>query len=71
MGVSLQRRSPPCAATKASVLETDMGYFSNGTEGECYYDQYCSRCIHNGDEDGPYCPVWALHKEHNYAECNN
>jgi hypothetical protein len=47
-----------------------MGYFSNGTEGDCYYEQYCSRCLHNGDEDGPYCPVWALHKEYNYAECN-
>ena len=46
-----------------------MGYFSNGTEGEIYEDAYCSRCIHN-DASGPYCPVLALHKLHNYDECN-
>jgi hypothetical protein len=37
-----------------------MGYFSNGTEGEMYYETYCANCIHNGDEENdPYCPVWA------------
>lgn len=47
-----------------------MGYFSNGSEGESYYEEYCARCIHNGDGTGPYCPVWALHKDLNYDECN-
>ena len=47
-----------------------MGYFSNGTEGECYFEDYCSKCVHNGDGDGPMCPVWLLHLEFNYDECN-
>lgn len=42
-----------------------MGYFSNGTEGEMYVDQVCSKCVHN---EG--CTVMALHMMHNYAECN-
>lgn len=42
-----------------------MGYFSNGTEGEMYVDEYCSKCIHAGA-----CPVWGLHLMHNYDECN-
>ena len=46
-----------------------MGYFSNGAEGMDYEDAYCSKCIHN-DAAGPYCPVWALHKQFNYEECN-
>jgi len=24
-----------------------MGYFSNGTEGMAYEDEYCSKCVHN------------------------
>jgi len=43
-----------------------MGYFSNGTEGEVYGEQYCSRCVH-----GQKCPVMLLHLLHNYDECNN
>ena len=46
-----------------------MGYFSNGTEGESYYGQYCSRCIHEKPNDGG-CTVWLLHLLHNYEECN-
>lgn len=45
-----------------------MGYFSNGTEGECYYDAYCARCVHDKDQSRP---VWAAHLMHNYDECNN
>lgn len=48
-----------------------MGYFSNGTEGESYYEHYCARCIHDDEEKGKYCPIWNLHLLHNYAECNN
>lgn len=45
-----------------------MGYFSNGTEGEMYHEAYCSRCIHDVNED---CVVWLLHLLHNYDDCNN
>ena len=47
-----------------------MGYFSNGTEGECYYEEYCSRCIHNGDGEGPMCAVWTAHLLYSYDLCN-
>jgi hypothetical protein len=43
-----------------------MGYFSNGTEGESYQADYCSRCVVH--ERG--CAVWFLHMMHNYEECN-
>lgn len=43
-----------------------MGYFSNGSEGRDYEEQYCERCVHR---DG--CAVWVAHLIHNYAECNN
>ena len=45
-----------------------MGYFSNGTEGELYREKYCDRCLHDISQD---CPIWNLHLEHNYKECNN
>ncbi len=48
-----------------------MGYFSNGTEGEMYFEQWCSRCVHR---DGPAgdsgCAVWLAHLMSNYSECN-
>lgn len=44
-----------------------MGYFSNGTEGDLYYEAYCSRCIFDRNHD---CPIWALHLLHNSDECN-
>lgn len=46
-----------------------MGYFSNGTEGEIYEGDYCSRCVHQKIDDGG-CAVWFLHMLHNYDECN-
>jgi hypothetical protein len=45
-----------------------MGYFSNGTEGELYYEDYCSRCVHNKNED---CPIWDAHLLFSYRDCNN
>lgn len=45
-----------------------MGYFSNGTEGEIYYERYCSRCVHNRNED---CPVWDAHLLFSYRDCND
>lgn len=35
-----------------------MGYFSNGTEGGIYFEDYCCRCEHDTNED---CPVWSAH----------
>lgn len=46
-----------------------MGYFSNGTEGAMYEEQYCARCVHN--TDGPGCAVLAAHMLFNYQDCNN
>lgn len=43
-----------------------MGYFSNGSEGLDYENEYCSRCIHSGD-----CAVLDAHWLFNYDECNN
>ena len=40
-----------------------MAYFSNGTEGMSYEEEYCSRCVHCDA-----CPVWGLHFEHNYTK---
>ena len=49
-----------------------MGYFPNGTAGEIYYDQWCSRCIHEREmregSDGPGCPIWAAHLLWNYDD---
>ncbi|MCD1645219.1 hypothetical protein [Aurantimonas coralicida] len=42
-----------------------MGYFSNGTEGMMYEEDFCSKCLHG---DG--CPVWDAHMLKNYEECN-
>lgn len=47
-----------------------MGYFSNGTEGMMYEEQYCSRCVHQ-DADGAGCPVWNLHLDYSYELCND
>lgn len=44
-----------------------MAYFANGTEGDMYKEQYCSRCIHGG---GDPCAVMIAHLLHNYDECN-
>jgi hypothetical protein len=46
-----------------------MAYFSNGGEGESYYESYCDKCIHAAPDDGG-CVVWLLHLLHNYDECN-
>lgn len=48
-----------------------MGYFSNGTEWECYEAQYCSRCVHHKTEPGEGCAVVLLHMTRNYKDCND
>jgi hypothetical protein len=48
-----------------------MAYFANGTESECYYAEYCAKCVHDQDAaKGHGCHVWLLHLLHNYEECN-
>ena len=47
-----------------------MGYFANGTEGEIYEAEYCSRCVHKSTDEKP-CAVWMAHFLKNYEECNN
>ena len=41
-----------------------MAYFSNGTEGELYKNEYCRRCVHDANQD---CAVWLVHLIHNYG----
>jgi len=43
-----------------------MAYFSNGTEGEVFYEQ-CMRCRY-GEEP---CPIALVQMEYNYEACNN
>lgn len=40
-----------------------MGYFSNASEAEAYWNKWCARCLHH---DG--CAVWLAHLEHNYED---
>lgn len=53
-----------------------MGYFANGTEGELFEEQWCSRCVHSdvspGKEPGvdPGCPVIMAHQLFGYELCN-
>jgi len=47
-----------------------MGYFPNGTSGELYQDEFCSRCLFSNRREGISCPIWRLHLVHNYDECN-
>lgn len=42
-----------------------MAYFSNGTSGEIFQELWCSRCIHDVNQD---CPVWLLHLIYNYKD---
>ncbi len=43
-----------------------MAYFSNGSEGMDYEEQYCSKCVHC---DG--CPVMDAHLLFAYELCND
>ena len=42
-----------------------MGYFSNGTEGDIYEQEYCSKCVHDQ------CSVMLLHLAWNYDDVND
>ena len=46
-----------------------MGYFPNGTSGDVYQEEYCSRCVNwrdSGDGRGFGCPIIDLHLLWNY-----
>ena len=48
-----------------------MGYFSNGTEGLLYQEEFCFRCRNFRDVDddrGKGCPVYDLHLLYNGEE---
>lgn len=40
-----------------------MGYFSNGTEGMMYEEEFCDRCVHQED-----CHIWSTHMDWNYEQ---
>ncbi len=42
-----------------------MAYFSNGTEGLDYQEQFCFRCEHYPDDETKDCPIWSAHFFHN------
>lgn len=51
---------------------SNMGYFSNGTEGSMFKDRYCSRCVHREGPDGKSgCAVWLAHLLFSYKLCND
>lgn len=45
-----------------------MGYFSNGTEGMMYQEQWCGRCANDVNQD---CAVWLAHLIANSEGANN
>lgn len=47
-----------------------MAYFPNGTAGDIFEAEWCSRCAHEGGEDGPGCPVMLAHILYSYELCN-
>ena len=67
-------RDPALIAQRPSNRAQDgggvMGYFSNGTEGELYQEQWCARCWHDvafrERGEGIGCPIWGSHLLHNY-----
>lgn len=51
-----------------------MAYFSNGTEGLCYKEKYCFKCVNwttREGENADGCPIWDLHLMYNSELCNN
>jgi hypothetical protein len=49
-----------------------MAYFANGTEGELYYEAFCSRCANfPHDDDTRDCPIRSVHFFYNYDQNSN
>jgi hypothetical protein len=46
-----------------------MGYFPNGTAGDLFEEQHCSRCVHRG-HDGTGCNVMLAHILFSYTLCD-
>jgi hypothetical protein len=46
-----------------------MGYFPNGSAGDFFEGEWCSRCVHRGP-DGTGCPVMLAHTLFSYELCN-
>jgi hypothetical protein len=46
-----------------------MGYFSNGTDGAMFEEEYCNNCVH--EKIDSFCPVMEAHQLYNYDDCNN
>lgn len=45
-----------------------MGYFANGTEGDCYRAKWCDRCANDGDEKNEIgCGVMDVHMFYGYS----
>lgn len=43
-----------------------MAYFSNSSEGDCFYEQ-CAICKYGAEP----CPIAFIQMEYNYSACNN
>jgi hypothetical protein len=41
-----------------------LGYFSNSDEGLAYEAKWCSRCVHNVEDDDDDCPILQVHFFH-------
>ena len=41
-----------------------MGYFSNGTEGMSYFEEYCEKCLHNCNGK----PIWGAELKDNHHQ---
>jgi hypothetical protein len=51
-----------------------MGYFSNGSEGDCYRAEYCFKCANwekRPGDDVEGCPIMDLHFAWSYKLCNS
>lgn len=50
-----------------------MGYFSNGSSADYFYEHHCSKCVHDEEyrrtEKNP-CQVWNAHILYSYELCN-
>lgn len=69
---SIGRKEESARSNRPRRKERIMAYFSNGTEGDLYLEQYCLNCANwrdLGDGRGHGCPVWDVHLLHAYDEC--
>jgi len=48
-----------------------MAYFSNGTEGEMYFERWCSKCEFLPEVEDHDCPIRSAHFFYNYDREKN